>query len=97
MPLPNPYAYVFCIHFNTPGANYAAFNAEIQKSPTWWHYLPNTYILLRFENIMEMQTLFTTLIYPDDRMLILPAKGPAVGWLPKEAFDWFNQNVPREF
>jgi hypothetical protein len=97
MPLQVPYAYIVCLELKTTSANYKPLFDALQASFKWWHYLAPVWIVLRYETLVELQTLLLPLIFKDDRLLILPAKGPPGGWLPMEAWDWINQNVPREW
>ena len=47
---------------------------------------------------MTADTLLPSFIrQTNDRMLILPAKGPAAGWLPKDAYDWIDKYLPKEW
>jgi hypothetical protein len=94
VPLPIPYAYVVCLDLKTPGGNYIPLYMALQGSFKWFHHVSATWIVLRYETLDELQRLLVPLIFADDRLLILPAKGPAGGWLPKEAWDWIRQNVP---
>ncbi len=97
MPLPTPYPYLLSFDFNTPNADYSRLIQELQKSAVWWHYMKTTWIVFRHETLVELQSLLLPMIHPDDRLLIVPAKGPAAGWLPMDAWQWINQNVPREW
>jgi hypothetical protein len=97
VPLQFPFAYLVAIDFNTPEADYTPLANEISRSYNWWRYLKNTWIVLRYESLLELQPLLTRLLGVNDRMLILPAHGPAAGWLPKEAYDWIQNNVPQDW
>ena len=97
MPLPLPYAYLVCLDFNTPEGNYAPLLGEVTKSFAWWRYLKNTWIVLRYETLVELQAKLVPLIFVNDRLLIVPAKGPAAGYLPADAWKWINEKVPREW
>jgi hypothetical protein len=74
--------------------NYMEFFLELQRSLTWWHYLTNTWLVIRPETFEEMQRLFVPLISNQDSLLILPAQRPAVGYLPQDAWDWINRHLP---
>ncbi len=97
MPLSTPYAYLVCLELKTPKADYKPLTDELQKSFKWWHFLGPVWILLRTEALVELQAKLLPLIFAEDRLLILPAKGPPGGWLPKEAWTWISENVPREW
>jgi hypothetical protein len=95
MPLPLPYAYLVILEANTTGVNYTQFTSELQRSEDWWHYMGSTWIVLRRETLVELQAKLVPMVGQFDRLLILPAKGPGAGWLPKDAWAWLERNVPR--
>jgi hypothetical protein len=94
MPLATPSAYIVCLDLKTSNGNYTPLYAALQGSSKWFHHLTWTWIVVRYETLDELQKLLVPLIFYDDRLLILPARGPAGGWLPQEAWDWIRQNVP---
>lgn len=97
MPLLNPFAYLVILDAKTAGLDYTRFITELQTSDDWWRYISNAWIVLRRDSLSELQTKLVPLIGNQDRLLIVPAKGPAVGWLPQEAWVWLNTKLPREF
>jgi hypothetical protein len=62
----------------------------------WWHYLNSTYIIaVDQKTLSEMKQLITSR-WPnsDGRFLIAEVKNTNLaGMLPKEAWDWINNNV----
>lgn len=97
MPLPTPYAYIVCYDLKQPVEKYRRFFDELKRSHRWWHYLTSTWIVMRYEALAELGPKLRPLIFQGDRLLIQPAKGPSDGWLPKEAWEWLQKNVPREW
>ena len=97
MPLPTPYAYLVSYDLKGPLQSYEPLFNELKESVYWWHYLNATWIVVRNETLVELGLKLRGLIFNNDRLLIVPAKGPADGWLPKEAWDWINTNVRREW
>ena len=97
MPLQNPCAYLVSYDLNGPVPSYERFFNELKQSVNWWHYLNSTWIVVRYESLVELAPKLRGLIFNNDRLLIVPAKGPADGWLPKDAWDWINTNVRREW
>ena len=97
MPLPSPYPYIISYDLKGSVNSYKPLFEELQKSYKWWHFLNSTWIVFRYESLAELGPKLRALIYQPDRLLILPAKGPADGWLPQEAWTWINQNIPREW
>lgn len=97
MPLPYPYAYIVTYELTQPIDKYQPFFKELMASAQWFRYMTNTWIVLRNEALGELPPKLLPLIFKSDRLLIMPAKGPAVGWLPQEAWDWLNANIPKEW
>ena len=52
--------------------------------------------MVRYDTLAELGPKLRALIFESDRLLILPAKGPADGWLPTDAWTWIAQHAPRE-
>jgi hypothetical protein len=97
MPLQTPFAYIVCYDLKQPLDSYQRLFDELKRSPQWWRYLTSTWIILRYEALVELGPKLRPLIYQGDSLLILPAKGPADGWLAKEAWQWIQTNVPNEW
>jgi len=98
MPLQFPYPYIICLQTNTLFFNYKPLEATLEASPNWWHYMPNVWLAFRYESLGELQAVLAPLIHQtNDRLLILPAKGPAAGWLPQDAWEWLNKYLPKEW
>jgi hypothetical protein len=89
------WTYIVCLDLNTPGWDYTPLNTELMASISWWHYMKNTWLVVRSDLLVELQDKLTTLIGDDDRFLILPAYGPGGGYLAKDAWDWINQTLPK--
>jgi hypothetical protein len=97
MSLLHPVAYIVSYDLKMPISSYQPFFDELKRSDKWWHYLTSTWIVLRRETLVELAPKLRPLVFQPDRLLIAPAKGPADGWLAKEAWDWINANVPRDW
>ena len=95
--LPTPYAYIVSYQLTQPTDKYERLFTELKASVLWWHYLPTTWVVKRLETLVELRAKLTPLIVESDRLLIMPARGPADGWLPTEAWTWLNTNIPREW
>lgn len=96
--LPTPCAYLVSYDLKSSNSfDYAPFFAELQSSKDWFHYLTNTWIILRYETLAELGPLITSKIHNQDRLLITPAKGPAEGFLPPDAWTWLNTRLKREW
>lgn len=95
--LPNPYAYIVCHDLKSAADRYIPFFDELKRSHRWWHYMSGTWIVLRYETLVALQAVLVPLIFRNDWLLIIPAKGPATGWLPRSAWEWINNHVPNEW
>jgi hypothetical protein len=97
MPLDAPFAYIVCYDLKELPFRYTPLYEELKQSEHWLHHLTSTWIVLRYDALVEFAPKLQRLIFTNDRLIIMPAKGPAEGWLPKEAWDWINARVPREW
>lgn len=97
MPLPAPFAYLITYGLTQSSDKYAPLFNELKNSHRWNHYIENTWIVLRYDALAELSAKLRPLIFQPDRLLIMPAKGPADGWLPAEAWTWINDHVPKEW
>ena len=97
MPLLTPFPYIVSYDIKQPIQSYEPLFEELKKSENWWHYLTSTWFVLRRDTQSELQNKLIPLIYYNDRLLILPAQGPANGWLPGEAWTWINEKLPRKW
>lgn len=89
------FPYAVCLGPLDPSQNYSRFVAEIQASPDWMHQLPYVWFVMRYESLVVLKDKLEPLIYPNDRLLIMPAYGPVAGRLPAEAWPWLNKNLHR--
>lgn len=94
MPLQIPCAYIITYDLKQPLGKYDPFFSELRRSYKWSHYIENTWIVLRYDALVELGPKLRPLIFQSDRLLVLPARGPAEGWLPQEAWQWIRDNVP---
>ncbi len=97
MPLPTPFAYIVTYDLEQPVEKYAPFFEELRRSYKWSHYIKNTWIVLRYDTLVELGSKLRSSIFQSDRLLIMPAKGPAEGWLPQDAWQWIREKVPNEW
>jgi hypothetical protein len=73
--------------------NYIPFVLELQTSNDWWHYLNNTWIVVREELLTDFSNLLVSKLHSKDRLLVPPAIGPGGGWLTPEAWEWINARL----
>ncbi len=97
MPLQDPFAYIVTYDLKQPVEKYTPFFDELRKSYKWSHYIGNTWLVLRHDALIELRPKLLPLIFQTDRLLIMPARGPADGWLPEDAWQWIKENVPNQW
>ncbi|MEX2377231.1 MAG: hypothetical protein WD848_04300 [Dehalococcoidia bacterium] len=66
---------------------------EIQRSRSWWHYLPGTWLVSTPETIHQLDARLRQHMHPADKLLIVPFSEPYAGWLPQDAWDWISQRI----
>ena len=74
--------------------DYEGLWKELKKSPNWWHYLESTWLVQTHETAHDLWLRILPHIHDRDRVLIIEVRNNSDGWLPKEAWDWINQNLP---
>jgi hypothetical protein len=92
------WAYLVSYDLNAFDAhNYMPFFEELQNSVDWWHFLSSTWIVIRRDLLADFARSLRAKMHSKDRLLILPAKGPADGWLTPDAWDWINGRLKDEW
>lgn len=95
--LPIPYAYIVTYELNDANFDYTPFLNELYGSLNWFRHMKNTWIVIRRDTLVGLNNLLLPKIHVNDRLLIMPAKGPAMGWLPNEAWGWLDTNLRKEW
>lgn len=85
--------YLITYAINKDRDNTAFYNA-IQNLGEWWHYIDNTWIIRSNETANQLyQRLSSFSGININRLLIIKIdENNKQGWLPREAWDWINQN-----
>jgi hypothetical protein len=78
----------------TSGWNYTEFYNALKAQGAWWHYLSNSWLIATSSTPDQVYHALASHLPTQDLILVLPVKKPAFGWLPKDAWDWINANVP---
>lgn len=86
-------AYLVTYDLKKPGQDYKNLIDELKRS-TWWHCLESTWLVIRSESMEDLSATLRKHIDQNDRLLIMHARRPVVGWLSQDCWDWINQNVP---
>lgn len=77
---------------NNPLRNYEQFFVTLRgTSIQWWHYIPQTCIVVTTLNLDELAFRLGAHIEGTDSLLIVPIGPDSSGQLPMEAWNWINQ------
>lgn len=88
-------AYSITYDLRQPGRDYSNLFEAIKKSPRWWHYLESTWIIVTEETANQVWERISSAIDKNDFLLIIEVRDNVQGWLPKDAWDWIHQNIPK--
>ena len=87
-------AYLITYDLKAPGRNYESLYQGIKSCGKWWHYLQSSWIVATNESSQQIWNRLAATIDQTDFLLIIEVRKDRYGWLPKDAWDWINQNVP---
>jgi len=87
-------AYSITYDLKAPGRNYESLYEAIKQSGKWWHYLESTWLVITDKTSQEIWASLAQTIDKNDLLLIIEIRKDCYGWLPAEAWDWINENVP---
>jgi hypothetical protein len=95
--LPRHAAYVVAFTLNGPPLGYTDFIDELRECDGWFNYIPGFWIVLTRRPIHEFAASLRQKIRTSDWLVVMPAKGPVDGWLPKPGWDWVNKHLTNEW
>jgi len=87
-------ALMIAYDLKTQGHDYTTFYQVLQQQGLWWHYLSSCWLVVTSSTPDQVYRALVPHFTQQDWILIMPIKKPAFGWLPKDAWDWINTNVP---
>lgn len=87
-------AYMITYDLKVPGRNYESLYQGIKASGKWWHYLESSWIIVSNESSQQVWNRLAASIDQSDRLLIIEVRRDSYGWLPKDAWEWIQQNIP---
>src|SRR6266446_2569237 len=85
-----PWAYIVAFTLQGPANAYPDFIQELQKCDNWFNYIPGFWIVVTRLTLPDLAARLRRKIRTGDWLIVMPAKGPADGWLPKIAWEWIN-------
>ncbi len=95
--LPNPFAYIVSFSLGGPIGAYEDFFQELKQCDNWFNYIPGFWVVITRLPLVILADQLRRKIRTGDWLIVMPAKGPADGWLPFVAWQWLNENVPKEW
>lgn len=88
-------AFLISYDLKQPGRDYTSMYEAIKKGRNWWHFLESVWIVATAESAAEIWTALHVHMDRNDYLLIIEVRDNVQGWLPKDAWDWIHQNVPK--
>src|SRR5436305_391216 len=95
--LNRPWAYIVSFSLNGPADAYRDFLQELEQCDNWFNYIPGFWIVVTRLPLVRLADSLRRKIRTGDWLIVMPAKGPADGWLPPVAWQWIENNVPKEW
>jgi hypothetical protein len=95
--LATPYAYIVAFRLTGPSEAYQDFYKLLKDSDEWFSYTPNMWIVTTRISLIDLSAGLRAKIRTADWLIVMPAKGPADGWLPAAGWEWLNRILPREW
>lgn len=87
-------AYSITYDLKVPGKNYEQLYESIKQLGAWWHYLESTWIVISNESSQQIWNRLSSSIDKNDFVLIIEVRKDCYGWLPPDAWDWIQKNIP---
>ena len=87
-------AFSITYDLKVPGRNYEGLYNAIKSCGKYWHYLDSTWIVVSNESSQQVWNMLAPNIDKSDFVLVIEVRRDCYGWLPKDAWDWINANVP---
>ena len=74
--------------------DYKGLEEELKRSYRWWHYLESTWLIVTSETADDLWRRIQPHFHEKDYALVIEVRRNSQGWLPEEAWQWINENVP---
>ena len=88
-------AFSISYDLSKPGRDYSGLHEAIKSFGGWWHYLDSTWIVITNESPQQIWNQLSNHIDKNDSLLVIEVLDNVQGWLPKDAWDWIHENVPK--
>jgi hypothetical protein len=95
--LANPFAYIVAFRLTGPLEAYQDFYKQLKDCDDWFSYTPNMWIVVTRISLVDISASLRAKIRTADWLIVMPAKGPVDGWLPKVAWEWLNSRLSKEW
>ena len=69
------------------------FHQELERSPSWWHYIDKTWLVCTDETLEQLSQRLCQHLGPTDMLLITEFRGEYSGFLPPEAWNWIEEKM----
>jgi len=79
----------------TQGKIYTPFYEALKQQGQWWHYIASTWLIATTKTPQEVYAAVAPHLTVSDFILVVPIKRPYYGFLPKDAWDWMESNLPK--
>lgn len=76
--------------------NHAPLFEALKQQGTWWHYLTSTWLISTTKTPEQVYNALVPSMVQSDRILVFELGKAYNGWLPREAWDWIQQQQTRE-
>lgn len=91
------WAYLVAFRLTGPPAAYQDFFHQLKSYDNWFNYTPNFWIIVTRKALLTVAGELRPRIRTVDWLIVMPAKGPADGWLPEAGWNWLQANLPSEW
>lgn len=86
--------FIISYDLKAKNADYTSLYDAIKSAEGWWHYLESFWIITSSYSLTFWQEKIKANIKSEDFFIVVEVRDATTnGWLPKNAWDWINQNT----
>lgn len=74
--------------------DYKGLEAELKRSPGWWHNLESTWLIATEESVKAVYARIAPHLHIQDAVLVIEVTPNFFGWMTKDAANWIREHVP---